>query len=231
MINMYRVFIVEDDPMVLSINERFVNKMSDFKVVGTSSSGTEALEAIHKLKPDLLLLDIFMPGKNGLDILKQLRHSENNCDVIMITAAQDVSTISESLRLGVLDYLIKPYDFNRLKKSLESFLKKMELINESKTLTQKELDEIHFIKKDEQLSNNKTTTPKGLDDITLEKVINVIESSNKALSSTEVGIIMSVSRITARKYLEYLVDTKHIEIQLKYGNTGRPTRQYKKKDI
>lgn len=227
---MYRVFIVEDDPMVMSINERFVNKMPNFKVVGTSSSGVDALEKLDKLKPDLLLLDVFMPSKNGLDILKQLRRNENHCEVIMITAAQDVHTISEALRLGVLDYLIKPYDFSRLKKALESFIVKMELINEFKTLTQEELDEIQFVKKDEANSHNDVSTPKGLDEITLEKVKNIISQSNKALSSSQVGSMMSVSRITARKYLEYLVDTKHIEIELKYGSAGRPTRLYRKKD-
>lgn len=228
---MYKVYIVEDDPMVTSINERFINKLENFCVIGSSSSGTQALENINKLKPDLILLDIFMPGINGIELLKQLRTENEEYEIIMVTAAQDVETISEALRLGVIDYLIKPYEFSRLKQALDTFITKVTLIKDSTTLTQKDLDKIHFIKNKhiESIHDLQENLPKGLDKITLNKVHIIINSSKESLSSSDVAKTMGVSRITTRKYLEYLAEQKLIDIKLQYGHTGRPTKLYHKK--
>lgn len=230
---MYKVYIIEDDPMVKSINERFINKLDNFHVIGSSSSGTHALKNINKLKPDLILLDIFMPGISGLELLRQLRIENKGYEIIMVTAAQDVETITEALRLGVIDYLIKPYEFSRLKQALDNFITKITLIKDSTTLTQKDLDKIHFIKSNrvESIHDLQESLPKGLDKITLNKIHIIVNSSKKSLSSSDVAKVMEVSRITTRKYLEYLAEKNIIDIKLQYGNTGRPTKLYHKKNI
>lgn len=228
---MYKVYIIEDDPMVSSINERFINKLDNFKVIGKSLTGIDVLTKITSLNPDLILLDVFMPGLNGIELLEEIRRASIKVEIIMITAAQDVATITDALQLGVIDYLIKPYDFTRLKKALDSFATKVELIKDSKTLTQQDLDKIKNMNHSE--NNNITQSidlPKGLDEITLSKILNIIITSEYPLSSSEVGDKLSVSRITARKYLEYLADKNSIQIHLKYGNTGRPTRLYQKNE-
>ncbi len=226
---MYKVYIVEDDPMVSSINERFINKFDKFKVVGSSLSGKGLAENIDLLKPDLLLLDIYMPGINGIELLKEIRKNNKRLEVIMVTAAQDVDTITEALSLGVMDYLIKPYDFSRLKKALENFIIKVDLIKDSKILTQKDLDKINNLDYIHPIGESSDQEmPKGLDELTLNKIQNIINLAERPLSSSEVGEILSVSRITARKYLEYLAESNLIQIHLKYGNTGRPTRLYQR---
>jgi response regulator of citrate/malate metabolism len=226
---MYKVYIVEDDPMVSSINERFINKFDKFKVVGSSLSGKGLAENIDLLKPDLLLLDIYMPGINGIELLKEIRKNNKRLEVIMVTAAQDVDTITEALSLGVMDYLIKPYDFSRLKKALENFIIKVDLIKDSKILTQKDLDKINNLGYIHPIGESSDQEmPKGLDELTLNKIQNIINLAERPLSSSEVGEILSVSRITARKYLEYLAESNLIQIHLKYGNTGRPTRLYQR---
>lgn len=228
---MYKVYIIEDDPMITRINEKFINKLDNFRVIGSSSSATHAIENIDKLNPDLILLDVFMPGLNGIDLLKQFRAGNKKYEVMMITAAQDTETISEALQLGVIDYLIKPYEFSRLKKALDSFVAKITLIQDSSILTQNELDKIHFInnKSVESQQAFQENLPKGLDKITLNKVHTIIESTKNALSSKDVAKTMGVSRITTRKYLEYLAQQNIIDIHLQYGSTGRPTKLYNRK--
>lgn len=233
---MYKVYIIEDDPMIIKINEKFINKLENFHVIGSSSSGTQALKNINKLKPDLILLDIFMPGMNGIELLKKLRTEDNKYEIIMVTAAQDANTISEALQLGVIDYLIKPYEFSRLQQALDVFINKVTLMKNSATLTQKDLDKINFIEVKNIGSENiesrkyfQEDLPKGLDEITLNKVYTIINSSDEPLSSSSVANLMDVSRITTRKYLEYLVEQNIIELKLKYGHIGRPTKLYQRK--
>jgi len=192
-------------------------------------SGKGLAENIDLLKPDLLLLDIYMPGINGIELLKEIRKNNKRLEVIMVTAAQDVDTITEALSLGVMDYLIKPYDFSRLKKALENFIIKVDLIKDSKILTQKDLDKINNLDYIHPIGESSDQEmPKGLDELTLNKIQNIINLAERPLSSSEVGEILSVSRITARKYLEYLAESNLIQIHLKYGNTGRPTRLYQR---
>ncbi|WP_352419502.1 response regulator [Proteiniborus sp.] len=226
---MYKVFIVEDDPMVLSINKRFVEKLPDFKVIETSKKGKEAVAKIVEMEPDLILLDVFMPEQSGLDLLREIRNSQTNSEVIMITAAQDAETVTEALRLGVIDYIIKPYNFARFKQALEVFISKMNTIKDITSFTQSEIDQMKNLMQvtgDELSSSKDEELPKGLDKITLNKIKDAIDESDKPMSSSNMAKLLGLSRITTRKYLEYLVDTGVLELLLEYGGVGRPTRLY-----
>lgn len=113
------VFIVEDDPMVLDVNIGFLEKITGFALVGTSATGQDALRQIKRLQPNLVLLDMFLPDISGLDILVELRSQRVPSDVIMITAARDAQTIQEVMRLGAVDYMVKPFRFERFQKALQ----------------------------------------------------------------------------------------------------------------
>lgn len=221
---MFKVLLVEDDPMVTSINRKFIERLPDFEVVGSASSGQEALELIDKLQPDLVLLDVFMPQQSGIDVLHRVRQQRMETDVILITAAQDTETITEALRLGAVDYLIKPYDFTRLKEALDSFLQRRLALTGKRKLTQQELD--HLTPGHTSHTSEREQLPKGLDTITLNKVRQVFREATAPLSATEIGTRLNLSRVTVRRYLEYLEEKGEITVNLKYGKVGRPTRVY-----
>jgi len=210
--------------MVLSINEKFIKRLPEFKVVGTASSAQEALKQIDTLEPDLLLLDVFMPQETGLDILRRLRHEQREIDVILVTAAQDAQTVSTALRLGAVDYIIKPYDFSRLKQAFEAFLLRRAALSGKDTVTQHDLDQLTPAR--ETPRNNEDDLPKGLDEITLQKVVAAFRANPEPLSTDDLAQKLNLSRITVRRYLEYLEEQGRIIANLKYNTVGRPTRIY-----
>ena len=98
--NVIRVMIVEDDPMVADLNRRYLEQMSGFSLVGLCRSGEEAVEALKEKEVDLMLVDVYMPGMSGLDLINHIRKEQYGVDVILVTAAKDQKSILEALRQG-----------------------------------------------------------------------------------------------------------------------------------
>ncbi|MCW2686044.1 MAG: hypothetical protein JWR37_934 [Mycobacterium sp.] len=115
------VLVVDDDFMVAEIHRRFVERVEGFRAVGVARTGAEALTAVRQMKPDLILLDVYLPDMTGLQVLHQLRSEGDPVGVIMITAARELDTVSGALDGGAADYLIKPFEFPQLRAKLESF--------------------------------------------------------------------------------------------------------------
>ena len=137
---MYNVLIVEDDPMVAMINEQYVNRHKDFKVVGKCKDGELALSYIQENPVDLIILDVFMPRMNGFETLRELRKEHKSVDVIMVTAANDRESLEEALHLGIVDYLVKPFTFDRFKIALDKFISQKKLLQDFDTLNQSNID-------------------------------------------------------------------------------------------
>ncbi|WP_028309264.1 response regulator transcription factor [Desulfitibacter alkalitolerans] len=218
------VFIVEDDPMVVSINKRFTEKIVPFKVIGTSSSQDNALTQIKQLRPDIVLLDIFLPQGNGLEILKQIRQQDIPTDVILITAAKDTYTIYQTMRYGAIDYIIKPFDMERLEQSLRNYEKLRLLLNKKTDLNQSDIDRITTPGEDSS-QKAQPSLPKGLHLITLEQIISFMLKQNKPLSCQQIATSLNMSKITAWRYLDYLTNVGKVLVALEYG-IGRPTKLY-----
>lgn len=117
-----RILVVDDSAVSLAIVEQ---KLKDMYEVITINSGERALRYLKSEKPDLILLDIKMEGKDGIETLKELRTMENGADipVIMLTSKNDKGSLIETAKLGIYDYLLKPFDtqdlYNRIRKALE----------------------------------------------------------------------------------------------------------------
>jgi two-component system CitB family response regulator len=180
-------------------------------------------------QPDLVLLDIHFPDGSGLDLLKTLRSGDSQTDVIMITAAKEVDSLSEALRLGVFDYVLKPLVFDRLSGALNQYRShKKTLSNQANELSQKDVDQLLSRHRESKNSSLKLEAlPKGIDQITLEKIVAVFRESHDSLSAEQVGERIGSSRTTARRYLEYLVGQERLNADINYGTVGRPERRYK----
>lgn len=214
------VLIVEDDPMVLDINKNFLSKVQGFVFAGEASTGKEAYEKIIRVKPDLILLDMFLPDMSGMELFLQLRKERVPADIIMITAARDAPTVQEAVRLGAFDYLIKPFRFERFQRALHDYLQLVRQQPASGIYAQQEIDTIFGHKEDE------ATLPKGLNDMTMKQILEGLMEIDGPVTSEQLAQSVGMARVTVRKYLDFLATTEKVTIDLKYGTVGRPTKYY-----
>jgi two-component system, CitB family, response regulator CitT len=225
MLNRIKVAIAEDDFRIADIHEKFLNKFKEIDVVGKALKGAETLQLLEQTNLDLLLLDVYMPDMLGSDLLPIIRENFPKVSIIMITAATDKVFLEKSLSYGVENYLIKPVSMERFDEVIQEYIKKLSLLTSTKEVNQDYVD--LFFRKGKSGETAKTAgLPKGIDEITLGKVKTVISERRDGLSAEEVGKEIGASRITARRYLEYLSSKQKVKAEVVYGIVGRPERKY-----
>jgi two-component system, CitB family, response regulator CitT len=223
--NKIRTVIAEDDFRVADIHEKFLKKFKEIKVVGKSLNGEQTLQILQEKTPDLLILDVYMPDMLGSDLLPIIRERFPKVGIIMITAAADNYFIEKALGYGVVSYLIKPVNRDRFDEVIMDYIKKHSLLTSEHEIDQDYVDLLFGNNKQEKAKND-TVLPKGIDEITLGKVKNVLQLKKHGLSAEEVGNEIGASRITARRYLEYLSSINEAKAEVVYGIVGRPERKY-----
>jgi two-component system, CitB family, response regulator MalR len=224
---MINVLIVEDDPMVAEFNKRYLKEIDGFFLVGTAQTVNEAINIIENKKVNLILLDIYMPGENGLTLLSKIRKEKRQVDVILITAATDIDKIQTALRYGAVDYLIKPFEYDRFHQAIISYKQKFFYLNQQTVMSQNDLDKLLLVKKDElKATEPLSPLPKGLSRKTLNIVFDAIKDhGNTPFTTDEMAEITEISRVSIRKYLKFLNEIHVIDETLTYG-IGRPLYSY-----
>lgn len=227
---MLNILIVEDDPMVAQINQQFIKKIDDQTSVDIASNVKEAIKHIENKEIDLLLLDIYMPEENGLTFLKYVREQGYKIDAILITAATDIEEIQTAFRYGAVDYLIKPFDFERFQQSLLRYKKGLTFFNKTSSINQTDID-AEFLNKEVVDRDSELKLPKGVTEATLQVIIDKMKSfEENEFSTDDISKRVNISRVSVRKYLKFLTDIEVLEESLNYG-IGRPINFYKiKKD-
>ncbi|MGO1388435.1 MAG: response regulator [Staphylococcus equorum] len=227
---MLNILIVEDDPMVAQINQQFIKKIDDQTSVDIASNVKEAIKHIENKEIDLLLLDIYMPEENGLTFLKYIREQGYKIDAILITAATDVEEIQTAFRYGAVDYLIKPFDFERFQQSLLRYKKGLTFFNKTSSINQTDID-AEFLNKEVVDRDSELKLPKGVTEATLQVIIDKMKYfEENEFSTDDISKRVNISRVSVRKYLKFLTDIEVLEESLNYG-IGRPINFYKvKKD-
>ncbi|WP_028402705.1 response regulator [Ectobacillus panaciterrae] len=222
---MIRVLIVEDDPMVAEFNKRYLEQVGGFQLVSVVTSVDAALHILEKKTIDLILLDIFMPGKTGLELLMHIRETGKKADVIFITAASDMERIQTALRYGAVDYLMKPFEFDRFNEALSAYREKFMFMKNQQVLSQKELDRQILHKEPRAIAEE---LPKGVTKGTLQVIWETAQSMGESPFSTEdIAGRVGISRVSVRKYLKFLSDIDALHVKVHYGTIGRPIYQYK----
>ncbi|HAK75050.1 MAG TPA: two-component system response regulator DcuR [Sporomusaceae bacterium] len=221
---MIRVLIVEDDPMVAEFNRRYLEKVDGFVATAVARSAREALTLLESLEVDLILLDLFMPGMNGLELLAQIREQRKGVDVLIVTAACDSPSIKQALRNGAIDYLIKPFEFERLSAALADYRNQVLFMRNRASVSQEELDR-QILGKEQQ---EQADLMKGLDRNTLKTVWDKIrEITGTAFTTEELANQVGISRVSMRKYLEFLKQIDVLQMEVIYGSVGRPVYKYR----
>lgn len=219
------VMVVEDEPMVREIICEYIGKQPDFTVVQEAGSGPEALAKLAKQPVELMILDIHMPGLNGVEFLTRLRAEGNDADVIFLTASNDMTMISAALTLGAADYVIKPFTYERFVQALNNYRRRYILLRGGGAATQDELDRVFA-----GATGSEQTLQKGVHPKTLGSVrAYVDECGERVFSQQDVAETLGLSKVTVRKYLEYMVGLGELEMGVEYGTVGRPTYTYWRK--
>lgn len=221
---MIRVLVVDDDFMVARIHVGFVERVEGFEVVGVAHSGAETVDAVARLRPDLLLLDLYLPDQFGLDLLAEVRTGPHPCDAVVITAARESESVRAAVRLGVADYVLKPFQFPDLEERLRRYADRRALLDGTEVSGQADVDRALSRA---SAGSAPASLPKGLSPETARLVEQALRAAPDTLSASEVAEGVGLSRVSARRYLEHFATRGDADVRLRYGSTGRPERLYR----
>jgi response regulator of citrate/malate metabolism len=221
-----RTLIVDDDFMVAKVHHAYTERVAGFEVVGVAHSGAEALEAVDRLQPDLVVLDIYLPDMSGLVVLQELRRRQAPVDVIMVTAAKDVDSLRTAMAGGALRYILKPFNFERYHDTLQTYQRFLGRRSTLAEVEQEDVDRLYAA----MGHAPEQSLPKNLNRPTLALVIRYLQEHSEPVGALEVAEGTGVSRGTARRYLEYLAGQGRAVLELRYGSAGRPEHRYRLAD-
>lgn len=221
------VLVVDDDYRVAAIHAAFVERVPGYAVVGKAHSAQEALESARSLRPDLVLMDIYLPNGDGLDVLRALLDEPEPPAVIVISAAREIASVRQAMQLGALHYLVKPFGFHVLAERLTAYQKlRRHLTGLQDDPEQADVDELFGLLR--APASALSRPDKGHSAPTLELVRNAVPASGDDVSAAEVADAVGISRATAQRYLTYLERHGVVKLQLRYGATGRPEHRYRR---
>lgn len=216
-----KILIVEDDPMVRSINVGFIKKISATYKIFESSDIPGAIKIIEQEVIDLILLDVYLGKSKGPELLKWLRETHHKSEVILITADNSVETIEESFKLGAIDYLIKPFSFKRFEEAVTKASMRIERLKDRSTFGQADIDAMM------QTVNNKDGVyEKGMNIMTYQAVEETLLNAVEPMTAQDVADKTHLARVTVRRYLEQMVLSGIVIETLSYGKIGRPQKHY-----
>ncbi|GAA3143960.1 response regulator [Streptomyces rameus] len=225
---MIDVLVVDDDFRVADINAKYVGKVPGFRVTARAHSAAQALAAVERGTVDLVLLDHYLPDRTGLELVHRMREQGHGADVIMITAASDVTTVQQAMRMGALHYLVKPFTFAALRARLDSYAALRRTVDRvgGRGLTgQEQIDRIFGALRTAP-APSAPGLPTGHSLPTTDLICGVLHRADHPLSAHEVAARTGLSRSTAQRYLRHLEQAGRLRLSLRYGDTGRPEHRY-----
>ena len=220
------VIIVEDDPLVAQLNSQYLTRLEGVVLQGVFSNGADALEFLKANPVDLAIMDVYMPTMNGLELLRAIRGAGIQTAVIMITAATEMQVVGEALRLGIEDYIIKPFSFQRLQETVQNYQNKISLVRRQDKADQAVVDQLLR----NAFASQGTTRElrKGLNAKTLESIESLIRENPDGPHTCEsISAESGLSKVTVRHYLNYLMETGVLRSSIDYETGGRPRVLYR----
>ncbi|MCQ4080463.1 response regulator [Streptomyces sp. RB6PN25] len=202
----------------------YVERLSGFAVAGIAHSGAEALRFVERHPVDLVLLDLHLPDGHGLQVVRSMRAAGHAADVIAVTSARDLDVVRQAVSVGVVQYLLKPFTFPALRDRMERWTRFRDELAGGEAAGQDEVDRALSVLRSR---DSATVLPKGLSASTLEAVTATLRQSPEGVSAGQAAEAVGVSRITARRYLEHLVNTGRAHRAPQYGQVGRPELNYR----
>jgi len=219
-----RVLVVEDDLVAAEAHRQYVGRVDGFEVAGVAHTGADALRISERERVDLMLLDFYLPDTHGLAVCRALRAASTSVDVIAVTSARDLEVVKAAVSIGVVQYLLKPFTFASLWDKLERYAEFRR--NVGYAVDQADVDRALSSLRG-PVQPVQPELPKGMSEETLNMVIRALWEQPDGLAAAAAAAAIGVSRVTARRYLEYLADSGLAEREPRYGQVGRPQVWYR----
>ncbi|MFI5712753.1 response regulator [Kribbella sp. NPDC051620] len=215
-----RVLVVEDDPVAAEAHRVYVDRLPGFVCIGLAGTAARALHVLSQEQVDLVLLDMNLPDGHGLDVVRRMRAAGNQTDVVAVTAAREVAAVQAAARIGVVQYVLKPFAFETLRDRLTAYARQRRAAESGQVVAdQDEVDRLLH-------PATSSSVPKGLAGSVLDRVVTLL-GDREGWTAEEVASSIGTSRITARRYLEHLADQgQALRTQRYDGRSGRPKVEY-----
>jgi len=187
-----RVMLVEDHSMVRQGLKQLIELENDIKVVAEAADGTQAADYYQTEKPDIVLMDINMPKKNGLQALELIKQKDSNAKIIMLTIHQDREYLFQSLQLGASGYVLKDADGYVL---IEAIRK----VYEGETYIQPTMAKDLVLEFKKYLQNGRTASKKN--NILSDRELEVLRLIAKGLLNKEIAKTLYISEKTVKNHI------------------------------
>jgi len=210
------VLVVDDDFHVARLHCRIVDQLDGFRALPPVGTAADAVRAAASGHPDLVLLDGYLPDRNGLDLLAELP-----VDTIVVSAAADGASVRRALRAGALGYLVKPFAPQLLQDRLGAYARFRNVLDDGSTVDQETIERALRI-----LHSGDATTTTRSRSATETAVLDAVTDAAGEPSAAEIAVSVGISRATAQRYLAALASRGLVTTQLRYGTTGRPEHRY-----
>lgn len=223
---MIRTLIVEDDFRVADIHAAYVSRVAGFSVIGKAHTSASAYEFILANKPDLVLLDLYLPDEHGLELFARLQQLPrgSKMDIFIITAARDSQSVRDALQLGAANYIVKPFTHVQLAERLLAYRAARNRLTDVREISQEEVDRVSILMRGAKVDLYRGDSSKNP---TTDSILKFVENSSEPVSASDISTALGLSRATAQRYLSQMVESRMLELELQYGATGRPIHKFR----
>ncbi|MBO0827298.1 MAG: response regulator [Streptosporangiales bacterium] len=215
---MIRVLVVDDDFRVADLHASIVRKLPSFEVVAIAHTAAQAVASAQLHRPDLVLLDEYLPDRCGTDVLGDL-----DGDVLMLSAANDGGTVRRALSGGIVHYLKKPFTPAQLVERLVAYARFAEHLSPQRRLDQAGIDRALAMLRATDATRSRSGEEENL---TARRIRDAVVGADEPLTATDVASAIGVSRATAQRHLARLARGGAVRLSLRYGTAGRPEHLY-----
>ena len=218
---MIRVLLADDHHLFREGLTRLLSEEENIEVVASLRSGEEVLAMVHDLKPDVVLLDVKMPGLDGVETARRLRERHPDLGILLLTVSEDRETLFNAVQAGVRGYLLKSSTSQELVDAIHRISRGEAVISPS--MSAKLLDE--FV----ALSQGKRQRP---EDILTERERDILRYIASGMSNKEIGAALAISPHTVKAHLRHILDKLGLRSRTqaaawaeRHGLTGGPTQK------
>lgn len=222
---MIRTVVVDDDFRVAGLHADVVAGLPGFEVAACVHTAAAAEDAVARHRPALVLCDLYLPDRPGLELVRALAAMPDPPDVIVVSAARDRGSVRAAMRAGAAAFLVKPVDFGELGERLAAWAATRARGTDADVLDQREVDRL-YAESLRPASGGTASPDPAAESPTGERVLAALREGGGPLAAAQVADAVGISRATAQRYLAGFVRTGHVELTLRYGSTGRPEHRY-----
>ncbi len=221
---MIQVLVVEDEEVAAQAHRAYLERVPGFAVAGVVHAARDALRFLATTPVDLVLLDLNLPDLHGLELCRILQAGGLSVDVMVVTSARDLAAVRAAVSRGVVQYLLKPFTFATLRVKLERYAEYRAQVSSSEQVSgQLQLDRALAALR----GVDHGYLPVGLSEDSLEQVVRALRAAGSGLAAAAVAQLCGMSRVTARRYLEHLVESGQASRSNLHGRPGRPEVHYR----